>query len=171
MDTTSNLSRCVDLRHALQSRSGKRVAIIPTAAERIRNRDSDYLYRFDSYFYYLSGFPEPEAVLVLVAGEEPRSILFCRERNPERELWEGVRNGPEGARAAFGFDDAYPAQSLDEQMPKLLADQPALYYAPGADAAWDARIMGWLNQVRALPRTGLTPPAEIRALRAARDDM
>src|SRR6266853_875018 len=80
-----------------------------------RSRDSDYLYRFDSYFYYLSGFPEPEAVLVLLAGEEPRSILFCRERNPERELWEGVRNGPEGARAAFGFDEAYPVESLDEK--------------------------------------------------------
>src|SRR5216683_2511957 len=171
MDTTSNLSRCVERRHALQARMSKGAAIIPTAPERIRNRDSDYLYRFDSYFYYLSGFPEPEAVLVLLAGEEPRSILFCRERNPERELWEGVRNGPEGARAAFGFDEAYPVESLDEHMPKLLADQPALYFAPGADAAWDARIMGWLNQVRALARTGVTAPAEIRDVRAVLDDM
>ena len=81
MDTTSNLSRCAERRHALQLRMGKGVAIIPTAAERIRNRDSDYLFRFDSYFYYLSGFPEPEAVLALVAGEEPRTILFCRERD------------------------------------------------------------------------------------------
>jgi Xaa-Pro aminopeptidase len=171
MDTTSNLSRCAERRHALQLRMGKGAAIIPTAPERIRNRDSDYLYRFDSYFYYLSGFPEPEAVLVLLAGEEPRSILFCRERNPERELWEGVRNGPEGARAAFGFDEAYPVESLDEHMPKLLADQPALYYAPGADAGWDARIMGWLNQVRAQARAGVTAPAEIRDVRAALDDM
>jgi len=98
MDTTSNLSRCAERRNALQLRMGKGVAIIPTAPERIRNRDSDYLYRFDSYFYYLSGFPEPEAVLVLLAGEEPRSILFCRERNPERELWEGVRKGPRAQR-------------------------------------------------------------------------
>src|SRR5258708_7129344 len=171
MDTTSNLSRCAERRNALQLRMGKGVAIIPTAPERIRNRDSDYLYRFDSYFYYLSGFPEPEAVLVLLAGEEPRSILFCRERNPERELWEGVRNGPEGARAAFGFDEAYPVESLDEHMPKLLADQPALYYAPGADAGWDARIMGWLNQVRAQARAGVTAPAEIRDVRAALDEM
>ncbi len=171
MDTASNLSRCAERRHALQLRMGKGAAIIPTAPERIRNRDSDYLYRFDSYFYYLSGFPEPEAVLVLLAGEESRSILFCRERNPERELWEGVRNGPEGARAAFGFDEAYPVGSLDEHMPKLLADQPALYYAPGADAGWDARIMGWLNQVRAQARAGVTAPAEIRDVRAALDDM
>jgi Xaa-Pro aminopeptidase len=171
MDTTSNLSRCAERRHALQLRMGKGAAIIPTAPERIRNRDSDYLYRFDSYFYYLSGFPEPEAVLVLLAGEEPRSILFCRERNPERELWEGFRNGPEGARAAFGFDEAYPMESLDERMPKLLADQPALYYAPGADAGWDARIMGWLNQVRAQARAGVVAPAEIRDVRTALDDM
>src|SRR6266850_1690994 len=171
MDTTSNLSRCAERRNALQLRMGKGVAIIPTAPERIRNRDSDYLYRFDSYFYYLSAFPEPEAVLVLLAGEEPRSILFCRERNPERELWEGVRKGPEGAKAAFGFEEAYPVESLDEHMPKLLADQPVLYYAPGADPAWDARIMGWLNQVRAQARAGVSAPAEIRDVRTALDEM
>src|SRR5205809_6664128 len=171
MDTTSNLSRCAERRHALQLRMGKGIAIIPTAPERVRNRDSDYLYRFDSYFYYLSAFPEPEAVLVLLAGEEPRSILFCRERNPERELWEGVRNGPEGARAAFGFDESYPVESIDEHMPKLLAVQPALYYATGADSGWDARIMGWLNQVRAQARAGVTAPAEIRDVRTALDDM
>src|SRR5260370_6808372 len=171
MDTTSNLSRCAERRHALQSRMGRGGGIIATAPGRMRNRESDYLYRFDRYFYYLSGFPEPEAVLVLLAGEEPRSILFCRERNPERELWEGVRNGPEGARAAFGFDEAYPVESLDEHMPKLLAHQPALYYAPGADAAWDARIMGWLNRVRAQARAGITAPAEIRDVRVALDEM
>jgi len=88
----------------------------PTAPERIRNRDSDYLYRFDSYFYYLAGFPEPEAVLVMVAGPESRSILFCREKHPERELWEGFRYGPEGARKAFGFDDAQPFAALDEAL-------------------------------------------------------
>src|SRR5258707_3586889 len=171
MDTTSNLSRCAERRNALQLRMGKGIAIIPTAPERIRNRDSDYLYRFDSYFYYVSASPEPEAVLVLLAGEEPRSILFCRERNPERELWKGVRSVPEGARAAFGFDEAYPVEALEEHMPKLLADQPALYYAPGADAAWDARIMGWLNQVRAQARAGVTAPAEIRDVRVALDEM
>src|ERR1700716_108889 len=171
MDTTSSLSRRAERRNALQLRMGRGAAIIPTAPERIRNRDSDYLYRFDSYFYYLSGFPEPEAVLVLLAGEEPRSILFCRERNRERELWEGVRKGPEGAKAAFGFEEAYPVESLDEHMPKLLADQPALYYAPGADPAWDARIMGWLNQVRAQARAGVSAPAEIRDVRTALDEM
>jgi len=171
MDTYSNLSRCAERRHALQARMGKGVAIIPTAPARMRNRDSDYLYRFDSYFYYLSGFPEPEAVLVLVAGEEPRSILFCRKRDPARELWEGVRNGPEGAKAAFGLDEAHAVETLDEHMPKLLADQPVLHYAPGASAAWDARIMGWLNEVRTQARAGVAAPSEIRDVRTALDEM
>jgi len=171
MDTTSSLSRHSERRRALQQRMGKGVAFIPTAPERIRNRDSDYPYRFDSYFYYLAGFPEPNAVLVLVAGDEPKSILFCRERNPERELWDGFRRGPDGAKAAFGFDEAYSMADLDERMPGLLANQPALHYAPGADAAWDARIMAWLNQVRAQARTGVSAPAEIRDVRAPLDEM
>ena len=171
MDTTSNLSRCAERRHALQRRMGKGIAFIPTAPARMRNRDSDYLYRFDSYFYYLTGFPEPDAVLALVAGEEARSILFCRQRNPERELWDGVRHGPEGAKAALGFDEAYPVEALDEHMPKLLANQPALCYAPGADALWDARVMGWLNEVRSRSRAGVTAPAEIRDVRADLDEM
>src|SRR5512139_3120679 len=98
MDTITNVSRYGERRLALQQRMKKGVAIIPTAPERLRNRDSDYLYRFDSYFYYLCAFPEPEAVLVMVAGAEPRSILFCREKNPERELWDGFRYGPDAAR-------------------------------------------------------------------------
>jgi len=171
MDTTSNLSRCAERRLALQQRMRKGTAVIPTAPARMRNRDSDYLYRFDSYFYYLTGFAEPEAVLVLLAGQEPKSILFCRERSPERELWDGIRHGPEGAKEVFGFDEAYPIQALDETMPKLLANQPALYYAPGADAGWDARVMSWLNQVRSQARAGIIAPAEIRDVRADLDDM
>lgn len=150
---------------------GKGVAFIPTAPERIRNRDSDYPYRFDSYFYYLTGFAEPHAVLVVVAGDEPKSILFCRERNPERELWDGFRRGPDAAKAAFGFDEAYPVAVLDERMPGILANQPALHYSPGADAGWDAHVMAWLNQVRAQARTGVSAPGEIRDLRAALDEM
>jgi len=147
------------------------IAVLPTAPVHIRNRDSDYLYRFDSYFYYLTGFPEPESLLVLLAGEEPKSILFCRQRNPERELWDGFRHGPEGAKEAFGFDDALPIEALDETLPKLLANQPALYYAPGADAGWDARVMRWLNEVRSQGRTGVSAPAEIRDVRAILDEM
>ena len=158
-------------RAALLERMSTGIAIIPTAPERIRNRDSDYLYRFDSYFYYLAGFPEPEAVLVMVAGPEPRSILFCREKHPERELWEGFRYGPEGARKAFDFDDAQPFAALDDALPKLMANQPALFYAPGLDPAWDVRILRWLNEVRAHARTGVTAPVEIRDLRVALDEM
>lgn len=141
------------------------VAVVPTAPERLRNRDTDYLYRFDSYFYYLTGFPEPEAVLVLTAGAQPRSILFCREKNPERELWDGFRYGVEAAREAFGVDEAHPFAALDEKMPTLLANQPTLFFAPGMDPAWDARVMGWLNQVRAQARAGVVAPSDIRDVR------
>jgi Xaa-Pro aminopeptidase len=171
MDTASTLSRCAERRQSLQLRMGRGVALIPTAPARIRNRDSEYLYRFDSYFYYLSGFAEPESVLVLVAGEAPRSILFCRKRDPARELWDGLRNGPEGAQAALGVDEAFPIEALDEQIPRLLANQPVLHYAPGADAEWDARVMRWLNEVRAQSRAGISAPGEIRDLRTALDEM
>ena len=152
-----------------QMQSG--VAILPTAPERLRNRDSDYLYRYDSYFYYLSGFPEPEAVVVLIAGPAPKSVLFCRDKNVERELWEGFRFGPDAARERFGFDEAYSYSRLDEMMPKLLADQPSVHYMPGAEAAWDARLMSWLNQVRAQTRAGISAPAQIHDLRLALDEM
>ncbi|HZR70829.1 MAG TPA: aminopeptidase P N-terminal domain-containing protein [Burkholderiales bacterium] len=171
MDAATHLSRYAERRRGLSRQMGAGVAVVPTAPERIRNRDSDYLYRFDSYFYYLTGFPEPDAVLVLVAGEQPRTILFCRERNPERELWDGLRHGPEGAKEAFGVDEAYRITELDERLPKLIADQPALYYPVGADAGWDARTMGWLNQVRALARTGVAAPAAIHDVRVALDEM
>jgi Xaa-Pro aminopeptidase len=147
------------------------VAIIPTAPERLRNRDSDYLYRFDSYFYHLSGFGEPEAVLFLIAGETPRSILFCREKHPERELWEGFRHGPDAARERYGFDEAHPIASLDELAPTLLANQPAVYYAPGADSSWDARILGWLNRVREQSRAGVTAPTALHDVRTLLDEM
>ena len=147
------------------------IAIVPTAPERVRNRDSEYLYRYDSYFYYLCGFPEAEAVLVLIAGAAPQSILFCREKNLERETWDGFRYGPEAARDTFGVDAAYPIGQLDEKLPALMANQPALHYAPGMDADWDARIMRCLNLVRAQGRTGVSAPQSIHDVRAALDEM
>lgn len=147
------------------------VAIVPTAPERLRNRDSDYLYRFDSYFYYLTGFPEPDALLVLIAGNAPKAVLFCREKNPERELWDGYRHGFEAARDAFGFDEAHAIAELDAKLPELLANQPTLFFAPGMDPAWDARVMGWLNQVRARARMGVVAPADIRDIRSILDEM
>ena len=147
------------------------VAIIPTAPERVRSRDSHYPYRFDSYFYYLTGFREPEAVLVIAAGEKARSILFCRERNPEREIWDGFRHGPEGARVAFGLDEAHPIADLDKMVPELLADRAAIYCLLGADARWDARVTGWINEVRARARSGVSAPREVRDVCAVLDEM
>jgi Xaa-Pro aminopeptidase len=147
------------------------IAVIPTAPERIRNRDTHYPYRYDSHFYYLSGFPEPEAVLVVVAGPQPRSLLFCREKNEERETWDGFRFGPAGAQERFGFDAAFPIGELDAQLAVLLADQPALYYPVGADAEWDLRAMGWLNAVRAQARSGASAPERVQDVRALVDEM
>jgi Xaa-Pro aminopeptidase len=158
-------------RAALGKRMQNGVAVIPTAPERLRNRDSDYLYRFDSYFYYLTGFPEPEALLVQIAGGEQKSILFCRDKNVEREMWEGFRFGPDAARERFGFDEAHSFSKLDELMPAILGDQPSIHYMPGADPAWDSRIMGWLNQVRAQSRTGISAPSQIVDLRLSLDEM
>jgi Xaa-Pro aminopeptidase len=147
------------------------VAVVPTAPERVRNRDTHYPYRFDSHFYYLTGFPEPEAALVLVGGAKPRSLLFCREKNEEREIWDGFRHGPALARERFGFDEALPFAQLEAKLAELLADQPALYYPVGADAAWDARAMGWLNAVRANARAGVSAPERVHDVRALIDEM
>ena len=150
------------------------VAVLGTAPEVLRNGDSDYPYRHDSHFYYLSGFAEPGSFLVLVAarGERPaRSILFCREKNVEREIWEGFRFGPDAARQEFGFDEACPIDELDARMAELLADAPALYYALGHNAALDAQIAGWLKAVRARGRTGVGAPQTTHHLLAMLDEM
>jgi Xaa-Pro aminopeptidase len=158
-------------RARLAAQMGEGVALIATAPERVRNRDSHYPYRFDSYFYYLTGFVEPEAVLAIVAGSTPRSILFCRHRDPEREIWDGFRYGPEAARELFGFDEAHPISALDEAASKLLEDQPALYYPVGSEADWDTRVMRWLNVVRARSRAGVAAPARLQDVRVLLDEM
>src|SRR6201996_5763425 len=137
--------------------AGGGVAIVPTAPEVLRNRDADYPYRHDSYFYYLTGFTEPEALLVLdasAADDAPAAILFCREKNAERETWEGFRYGPEGARDAFGFDAAYPFDELDTHVPRIIADKPALHYALGVSPELDAQVRLWLHAVPGRPRRG-----------------
>jgi Xaa-Pro aminopeptidase len=158
-------------RSRLATQMSRGIAVLRTAPERARNRDSGYPFRFDSYFYYLTGFAEPEAVLVLVAGKNPRSILFCREKSMEREIWDGFRYGPEKAREAFGFDEAHPIDKLDELLPDLLTDQPAVFCDVGADAEWDGRVIGWINKVRAKVRSGVTAPTGIRDVREFLDDM
>jgi len=166
-DLSSYLAR----RHRLAQAMGEGVAVIPTAPERVRNRDTHFPYRFDSHFYYLTGFAEPEAVLVLVAGKEPKSVLFCREKNEEREIWDGFRHGPQAAQERFGFDEAHTIATLDEKLPALLEDQPALCYPVGADPEWDARAMRWLNAVRAKARAGTAAPDRVQDIRALIDEM
>jgi Xaa-Pro aminopeptidase len=150
------------------------VAVIATAPEVTRNGDSDYPYRFDSYFYYLTGFTEPDAVLALVAAGPAgpaRAILFCREKNSEREIWDGYRHGPEGARTAFGLDLAFPIGELDAEMARLLADAPALYYALGRNASLDAQVKLWLDAVRRQARSGIAAPAMACDVTALLDEM
>lgn len=158
-------------RKRLLAAMGEGVALIQTAPEAIRNRDSHYPYRFDSYFYYLTGFHEPESVLVLIAGEEPKSILFCRDKNLEREIWDGFRYGPEAASAEFGFDEAYSIEQLNERLPQYLANQSQLFYSLGVEASWDARVTQWLNQLREQGRSGLSAPGAIRDVRALVDEL
>ncbi|MEP6878358.1 MAG: Xaa-Pro aminopeptidase [Nitrosospira sp.] len=161
-------------RRHLASQMQKGVAIIPTAPEQLRNRDAYYPYRFDSYFYYLTGFGEPEAVLVMVAGVDEgasKHILFCRDKDLEREIWDGFRYGPEAAREAFDFDETYPILKLDEMLPKLMAGQPAVYCALGHDTEWDMRVTGWINQIRQQARSGVTAPAGIYDIRLLLDEM
>ena len=174
-DSASVTDFFADRRRRLSVTLKSGVVVVPTAPERIRNRDAHYPYRFDSYFHYLTGFTEAEAVLVMILGETTaapaRSILFCREKSEEREIWEGFRHGPSGAREKFGFDEAYPIAQLDQKMSELLENQPVLHYAPGADPAWDARAIGWLNSVREKVRLGIAAPAAISDLRITLDEM
>ncbi len=158
-------------REQLLAMMGEGVAVIPTAPEVVRNRDSHYPYRFDSYFYYLTGFQEPESVLILIAGENPRSILFCRNKDLEREIWDGFRYGPEAAAATFGFDNAHSIDRLDEMVPSLLGNQPAIYFSLGADLAWDQRMGKWLSQLRAGVRSGVQVPSQLTDVRKLLDQM
>lgn len=141
------------------------ILILPAAPERIRSKDTHYPYRQDSDFWYLSGFAEPEAVLVLVPGRKHgESLLFCRERDAEKEAWDGPRAGPEGAIDAFGMDDAYPISDLDDILPGLLEGRSRVYYHFGRDTEFDLKLIGWVNRVRAQVRQGAQPPHEFLEL-------
>ena len=156
---------------ARMAERGGGVAVVPTAPEVIRNRDTHYRYRHDSYFYYLTGFREPEALLLLVAGDAPRAILLCREKDPEREIWDGFRHGPDAAREQFAMDEAHAIGALDEVLAENLANQPAIYYALGHDVTWDQRLTRALNSVRANARSGVAAPPTIHDVRALLDEM
>ncbi len=141
------------------------ILIVAAAPERVRNNDAHYPYRQDSDFHYLTGFGEPDAVLVLVPGRSPaEAILFCRERDPERERWDGPRVGTEGAVDTLGLDDAFPIDDIDDILPGLIEGRRRVYYHFGRDTAFDLKLIGWVNRVRALIRQGSSPPHEFVAL-------
>jgi Xaa-Pro aminopeptidase len=145
------------------------IAIIPTAAEHPRNRDSDFLYRHDSYFYYLTGFTEPNAWLVITG--DGRSTLFCQPKDLEREIWDGYRLGPDAAPATLGVDAAHAMGDLDAQLPKLMENRDAVWYPFAIHPGLEARVGGWLNQVRARVRYGALCPEQQRDLCGVLDEM
>jgi Xaa-Pro aminopeptidase len=137
------------------------MVILPAAPEYKRNGDTDFSYRQNSDFYYLTGFKEPQAVVVLAPGRaEGDYILFNRERDPSAEVWVGVRAGQEGACKDFGAKQSFPIQSIDEKMPELLANCHRVYYPVGADVVFDQQMMTWVNQARAKVRSGVNAPSE-----------
>jgi len=141
------------------------ICIVPAAPERLRNNDSHYPYRQDSDFQYLTGFGEPEAVLALIPGRaHGEAILFCRERDPEREAWDGPRAGAEGAVGDYGMDDAFPIADIDEILPGMIEGRSRVYYHFGRDADFDVTLIGWVNRVRDQVKRGARAPHEFVAL-------
>jgi Xaa-Pro aminopeptidase len=141
------------------------IAIIPSAREQVRSRDTGYPFRQDSDFYYLSGFIEPDAVLVMLPGRRHgQFIMFCQERDPDRELWHGLRAGPEGACEKYAADDAFPISDIDDILPGLLEGRERVYYSMGRSAEFDRQIMGWVNSIRVKEASGAVPPGEFTDL-------
>ncbi|RKZ35756.1 MAG: Xaa-Pro aminopeptidase [Gammaproteobacteria bacterium] len=148
------------------------IAIVSAAPVRARNRDVEFPYRPDSDFYYLTGFPEPEAVAVVVPGrDQGEYLLFCRERDAENEMWIGSRAGLEGACEDYAADDAFPIGDIDDIVPGLLEDRERVFYAMGYYPEFDQRVMGWVNRIRARSRAGINPPAEFVNLDHVLHDM
>ena len=158
-------------RHELASAIKFGIAVIPTAAERIRNKDAHFPYRFDSYFHYLTGFNEPEAVVVVIGGKPSRSILFCRAKHEEREIWDGFRYGPEEAKTQFNFDDTFAIDEIDKILPQLIENKDAIFTPIGIESNWDNKMMGWLNKTRSRAREGITAPASLIDVREILDEM
>ncbi|MBL1276694.1 MAG: Xaa-Pro aminopeptidase [Ectothiorhodospiraceae bacterium] len=148
------------------------VAILPAAPTRTRNRDAEYAYRQDSDFHYLTGFNEPESVLVLIPKRKHGEvILFCRERDPVMETWHGRRAGLEGAMEHYGADDAFPITDIDDILPGLLESSERVYYAMGSDTLFDQRVTGWVNRLKEQSRAGVHTPKEFVALDHLLHDM
>jgi Xaa-Pro aminopeptidase len=141
------------------------IAILPTAPLLVRNRDVHFPYRPDSDFYYLTGFPEPEAVLALIPGrKQAEYILFNRESDPQKELWDGARAGQVGACEQYGADDSFPIGDLDDILPRMLEQRERVFYVMGCDSQFDKRLSEWINMIRCESRSGVQGPIEIIAL-------
>ncbi len=148
------------------------IAIVPAAPIRHRNSDVEYAYRQDSDFFYLTGFGEPEAVAVLIPGrEQAEYVLFVRDRDPARETWDGRRAGPAGATRVYGAHDAFPFADMDEILPGLIEGRARVFYTMGVYADFDARVVGWVNGLRAQSQRGRHPPQEFVALDHVLHDM
>ena len=170
MDANTSFALYAERRARLASQLGPGgIAIVPTAPERTRNRDSEYLFRFDSYFYYLTGFTEPNAWLVITA--EGESTLFCNPKDLEREIWDGYRLGPEAATNTLGVQHAHSVQTLDAQLPKLLENCRAVWYPFAIHAGLEGRVDGWLQKVRGRVRYGALCPDAQRDLCSLLDEM
>ena len=170
--TLNNQAPFANRRARLIERMGSdAVAIIATREEMYRNRDADYKFRADSSFYYLTGFAEPEAVAVLSSDSQQPYTLFCRERNREMEIWNGLRAGIEGAVSDYSADQAFTIDQLDEQIIQFLSDKKRLYVRLGQSDVFDLRVIGWLKKIAANQRQGGQPPVEIIQLDAVLDEM
>ena len=145
------------------------IAIMPTAPEQQRNRDSDFLFRYDSYFHYLSGFDEPKAWLAITG--DGRTTLFCQPKDMEREIWDGYRLGPADAPSRLSVDAAFSTADLDTQMPKLLDGRDAVWYPFGIHKGLETRIDGWLTSLRGRVRAGAQCPDQQRDLCGPLDEM
>ncbi len=152
-------------RRLLQMMGEGAIAILPAPPVCLRNRHNEYPYRPDSDLFYLTGFPEPEAVLVLIPGRSHGEyILFCRERDPRMEQWSGARAGQEGAVQQYGADDSFPISDIDDILPGLLENRSRVYYTMGRVRDFDQRLIGWINRLRGRARSGVHAPDNITAL-------
>ena len=170
MDASTSHTLYADRRARVAAQLGDGgIAIIPTAPERQRNRDSDFLYRHDSYFYYLSGFTEPNAWLVINA--EGHATLFCQPKDLEREIWDGIRLGPQAAPETLGVQEAFSVAELETRLPRLLENRHTVWYPFATHTGLESRVDGWLQKVRARVRFGALCPETQRDLCSVLDEM
>ena len=165
-------SRRLKLAEQIRSKTDSGIAIISTAPEVARNRDSEFPYRHDSDFFYLTGFEEPGATLVLVVENQSfHSHLFCRPKDIEREIWDGIRLGPDAAPERLGLDFAYSNQELDVRLSELLSQYDAVYLRLAQSAEHDRRLRDWMEQVRKQSRSGINPPTQLHDVDALIHEM